>query len=65
MVNYDEYRIDKSKCSACEECIDTCPVEGIIMDDDGKAKIRECIGCEACFDLPCPEGAIYGIVVED
>lgn len=50
--------VDRDKCTACEECISTCPVEAIEMVD-GKAKVKadECTDCEACVDA-CPEQAI-------
>jgi ferredoxin len=50
--------VDKSKCNACEECVESCPTEVISMVD-GTAWVNpeECIDCEACVDA-CPEGAI-------
>lgn len=50
--------VDKAKCNACEECIDSCPTEVISMVD-GAAWVNpeECIDCEACVDA-CPEEAI-------
>ena len=50
--------VDKSKCNACEECIDTCPTEVISMvDGHAFVNAEECIDCEACVDA-CPEEAI-------
>ena len=50
--------VDKSKCHACEECVESCPTEVISMVE-GKAFVNaeECIDCEACIDA-CPEDAI-------
>lgn len=50
--------VDPDLCEACEDCIDTCPVEAISMKD-GKAFVEpdECTECQACID-PCPTDAI-------
>ena len=50
--------VNRDLCNACQECIDTCPVEAISMVD-GKAQVDpdECTECYACVD-PCPEDAI-------
>lgn len=50
--------VDKAKCNACEECVESCPTEVISMVD-GVAWVNpeECIDCEACVDA-CPEEAI-------
>ncbi len=50
--------VDAAKCTACEDCISTCPVECISLVD-GKAKVNpdDCTDCEACVDA-CPETAI-------
>ncbi|HOX25551.1 MAG TPA: 4Fe-4S binding protein [Candidatus Krumholzibacteria bacterium] len=50
--------VDSAKCTACEDCISTCPTECISLID-GKAKVNpdECTDCEACVDV-CPETAI-------
>ena len=51
-------QVDKSKCTACEACVETCPASAISMVD-GKAKVDPdtCIDCGACVDA-CPVGAI-------
>lgn len=51
-------KIDAEKCTGCESCVGTCPVEAISMVN-GKAKIDEdeCIDCGACVD-ECPVEAI-------
>jgi len=51
-------KIDTAKCTGCETCVGTCPVEAISMVN-GKAKVDEdeCIDCGACVD-ECPVEAI-------
>ena len=57
-------KVDPDLCSGCEECVDTCPVEAISMED-GIALVSpdECTECQACID-PCPTDAIL-MVEED
>jgi NAD-dependent dihydropyrimidine dehydrogenase PreA subunit len=55
--------IDWDKCQACGDCVDTCPSEVLVMNQqNGKevadvAKAEDCIGCDACV-ATCPEEAI-------
>ena len=52
--------IDLSKCTACGECVATCPVEAITQrPDDQKAVVDAdtCADCGACID-GCPAKAI-------
>jgi ferredoxin len=51
-------KVDPEKCTGCEDCIETCPVECISLVD-GKAFVTadDCTDCEACVDA-CPETAI-------
>lgn len=51
-------KVDDTKCTGCEDCIESCPTEVISMVD-GHALVdaEECIDCEACIDA-CPEEAI-------
>jgi Pyruvate/2-oxoacid:ferredoxin oxidoreductase delta subunit len=55
---------DIDACTACEECVDRCPMETIEMIDDA-AKIHEdkCIGCGVCAHH-CDENAIKMIKME-
>jgi len=50
--------VDAEKCTACGECIESCPLEAISMGDDC-AVIDEdtCGDCGACVDV-CPVEAI-------
>lgn len=52
-------KIDKSKCTKCQECVETCPVECITGGDDTVPTINtdECIDCSAC-EAACPAEAI-------
>ena len=58
--------IDEDKCegSDCAECVDICPME-ILLIDENKIIITnqdECSICEVCMDV-CPEMAIE--VIDD
>lgn len=53
-------KIDKEKCSACSECLSSCPLDCITLsNEDGKATIdsETCGECGACIDV-CPNEAI-------
>lgn len=51
-------KVDKSKCTGCETCVEDCPSEAISMADS-KAVINpeSCIDCGVCVDS-CPVEAI-------
>ncbi|MGD8456792.1 MAG: 4Fe-4S binding protein [Anaerolineales bacterium] len=62
--------IDKSKCTACGECVEACSqqvlelvgIEFIINHRHVKvARPEDCIGCFSCVEV-CPEHAIKEIV---
>ena len=49
--------VDKDKCTACEACVSTCPVEAIAIKG-GKAEVSDaCVDCGQCVDA-CPVNAI-------
>lgn len=52
--------VDKQLCTGCESCIESCPYDAIVMEDE-KAFINEyCQLCRNCLSV-CPEGAIKEI----
>jgi Fe-S-cluster-containing hydrogenase component 2 len=50
--------VDKEKCTGCETCVESCPLDAIKMQD-GIAVIDAdtCGDCGACVDV-CPTEAI-------
>ena len=54
-------KIDEEACIGCGDCVDSCPMDVIRMDDEsGKAVIRygeDCMICNQCA-LDCPVDAI-------
>jgi electron transfer flavoprotein alpha subunit len=52
--------VKSDKCTACGQCLDSCPYSSIELRD-GKAFItEECQFCRACMSL-CPEGVIVEV----
>lgn len=49
--------VDKDTCTGCENCVDTCPVDAIEMQDAKAAVSDDCIDCGQCVD-ECPVDAI-------
>ena len=51
-------KVDAEKCTACETCVDSCPVEAITMAEDvAVIDAKECTDCGTCVD-ECPVEAI-------
>ena len=49
--------VDASKCTACGECADWCPVDAIAVGDVATTDHGICIGCGECV-VTCPYSAI-------
>ncbi|MDK2825486.1 4Fe-4S dicluster domain-containing protein [Methanolobus vulcani] len=50
--------VDKNTCTGCEQCVNSCPVEAISMNDDvAVVDPNECVDCGDCVDV-CPVEAI-------
>jgi len=45
-------------CTACDACVDECPVEAIFEGDIYMIDPELCTDCEACVDV-CPVDAIH------
>jgi len=51
-------KVDEGKCTACESCIEECPVEAIkLVDNIAKVDPELCTDCGTCVDA-CPVEAI-------
>jgi len=59
-----EARIDAADCTACEQCLERCPVEAISVDDVAVVDIDKCLGCGLCAGT-CPTEAIWLHLRED
>jgi len=53
--------IDEDKCTGCGDCLQACPEEAIVVQED-KAVINQelCTSCADCMTA-CPESAIYEV----
>jgi ferredoxin len=50
--------IDAEKCTGCESCVESCPLEAISMKDNiAVVDADKCGDCGACVDA-CPVQAI-------
>jgi len=50
-------RVNAQKCNGCGVCIESCPVNAIILNDIAIVDENKCTGCGICIDR-CPLGAI-------
>ena len=51
--------VNKDLCTGCGQCVDSCPVEAISMNDNDIAVVDSdtCVDCGDCVDV-CPVDAI-------
>lgn len=49
--------VDGSECTACESCLDRCPVGAISVEASARVDRDKCLGCGLCASS-CPAGAI-------
>jgi Pyruvate/2-oxoacid:ferredoxin oxidoreductase delta subunit len=56
--------IDKDECIDCEDCIDSCPVGAIEMEETTTVDREKCLGCGICAGN-CPSDAISLFLRED
>jgi electron transport complex protein RnfB len=56
--------IDADVCTACETCVERCPVGAITVEDIARVDRDKCLGCGLCSG-PCPVEAIRMIVRKD
>ena len=61
LINSTYYlsEIDPESCTGCGTCVEWCPTDAIILDENELARRDEsaCLGCGVCSRF-CPEGAI-------
>lgn len=41
-------QVDEDECTACEICVDRCPVDAIVVDDVAVVTEEKCLGCGLC-----------------
>lgn len=55
---YRFFKVNKSKCTKCGICVDSCPTKNISLETNEFPKFgKNCIACFNC-QLVCPEEAI-------
>jgi NAD-dependent dihydropyrimidine dehydrogenase PreA subunit len=52
-------KVNQDNCTGCADCVDACPVGGVITMESEKALVHpdECIECNACVDA-CSSNAM-------
>ncbi|MHA1583952.1 MAG: EFR1 family ferrodoxin [Promethearchaeota archaeon] len=59
---YRFFKINKSKCTKCGICVNSCPTSNITMENTEFPSFgKECIACFNC-ELSCPEEAISSVL---
>jgi len=56
--------VDEAECSACDVCVDRCPVGAIVVDDSAGVDRDKCLGCGLCAS-DCPTDAIRLVLRPD
>jgi len=47
-------KVNKEKCTGCGTCVEECPVEAIIVDEEAGCAVvdeEECVDCGACEEV--------------
>jgi len=57
-------RVDAEECIACEECVDRCHMNAIVVEESARVLENRCIGCGVCI-TECPTGALQFHQKED
>jgi len=50
-------RVDAEECVACEDCVERCHMDAIVVTETARVLENRCIGCGVCIDA-CPTGAL-------
>ncbi len=50
-------QVDAEECVACEECVERCHMDAIVMEETAQVLENRCIGCGACITA-CPTDAL-------
>jgi Pyruvate/2-oxoacid:ferredoxin oxidoreductase delta subunit len=56
--------VDEDMCTACDVCVERCPVDAIVVEDVAQVDRDKCLGCGLCTGT-CPVEAISMVVRED
>lgn len=62
-TTFSRIMVDNEKCNGCGRCVQTCPIQLLMLDSDNKCRSNErydefrCITCQNCMAV-CPPGAI-------
>ncbi|MEW6077129.1 MAG: nitroreductase family protein [Thermodesulfobacteriota bacterium] len=62
-ATYSRFVLDEEKCTGCGRCVNSCPIQLLMVNDNKKAAPNDrydhfrCITCQNCM-AACPQGAI-------